>query len=262
MGCIEKNGVALYFEEMGEGLPLIFLHGLGGDINQPKGILTDLKDVRLIMLDQRAHGKSRFMQDAPMSFDDMADDVIELADLLKLNKFALGGISMGAGVAANTAYRYRDRIDKLILVRPAWGEGAMEAESREWYKELAFYLERQDRVAYEHSKTFHAICEKAPEAKASFLNAFENEASLTYYKKFEMIPSQCPYEKIENLKKIKADTIVLSNQHDRIHKYLYGILYMKYLQHGIFHEIVSKTVCEQSYKADIHAYISYYMHES
>lgn len=259
MSYFEKNEMRFFYEEIGEGKPLLFLHGLGGDIEQPKGLLGRQNGIRLIVMDQRAHGKSEIVTDSKITFDEMADDVLALADHLHLEKFCIGGISMGAAVAANLAYRYPERINKLFLVRAAWSEGTMEDDIILWYRTLSHYLQQKNADEYQKSDIFRMIQEKAPEAVDSFLKAFTDPMALAYDWKFRTIPSQCPYDDIENLRKITAQTIVLSNKMDYIHKYQYGQLYMKYLKHAVFHEIVPKAVSVAGHRADLQAYISYYM---
>lgn len=259
MSYYDKSDMRLYYEESGEGKPLLFLHGLGGDIEQPKGLLNQLHKIRLIVMDQRAHGKSDIVPANKLIFDDMADDVIALADHLQLDRFSVGGISMGAAVSANIAYRYPERIDKLFLVRAAWGEGPMEEEIILWYQTLGHFLMEKNREGFRKSEVFQAIQRKAPEAVDSFLKAFDDPMAIDGYWKFDTIPHQCPFQAIDNLEKITAETIVLSNQEDYIHKFKYGQLYMRYLKHAVFHEIVPKTISITGHKADLNSYITYYM---
>jgi hypothetical protein len=137
----------------------------------------------------------------------------------------------------------------------------MESEMILWYQILAYFLKKSNLEEYKKSKVFQTIQNRAPEAAESFLKAFDDPQSFKYYQKFETIPSQCPYEEITNLGKITAKTIVLSNKRDYIHKFRYGKLYMKYLKYATFHEIVPKTISVSGHRADLNAYISYYMNQ-
>ena len=49
-------GLAFHFRESGSGPPFVFQHGLGGDVNQPFGLLDPLPGFRLISFDFRGHG--------------------------------------------------------------------------------------------------------------------------------------------------------------------------------------------------------------
>ena len=70
---------------------------------------------RLVTVDLRGFGAS----DAPESgygMDDLADDVLGVADHLGLDRFVLGGHSMGGYVALRVAARYLDRLAGLVLI--------------------------------------------------------------------------------------------------------------------------------------------------
>src|SRR5690606_31263385 len=103
------------------GAPFVFQHGLGGDTHQILDLYSPPPGVRLITLDSRAHGATEPLGDATMlHFSALADDLVALLDHLGLASAVIGGISMGAGVALNVALRHPQRLQGLILSRPAW----------------------------------------------------------------------------------------------------------------------------------------------
>lgn len=65
-------------------------------------------------IDARNHGQSPHSSE--MGYDVMADDTIELADSLNIDKFVLMGHSMGGKTAMHIADKYPERIEKLIVV--------------------------------------------------------------------------------------------------------------------------------------------------
>jgi pimeloyl-ACP methyl ester carboxylesterase len=97
-----SDGVELAYHELGEGRPVILLHGLFSDanINWIKFGQADriaARGFRVIMPDLRAHGLSGKPHEAehyPRGI--LARDVRELVALLGLNDFDLGGFSLGA----------------------------------------------------------------------------------------------------------------------------------------------------------------------
>ena len=109
----------------GEGVegttPFVFQHGLGGDVEQPSGVLRPPPGVRLLSFDCRGHGKTRPVG-APERFTitAFADDLAAFLDEVEIEDAIVGGISMGAAVALNFALRYPDRLRGLVLSRPAW----------------------------------------------------------------------------------------------------------------------------------------------
>ncbi|HEY0033352.1 MAG TPA: alpha/beta fold hydrolase [Devosia sp.] len=100
------DGVELAWHELGEGRPVLLLHGLfsNADVNWIKfGHAADIaaRGFRVIMPDLRAHGKSAAAHDeASYPPDVLAHDGLALIDHLGLTDFDLGGYSLGARTSA------------------------------------------------------------------------------------------------------------------------------------------------------------------
>ena len=95
------DGVSLYVEELGEGLPVIVLHGGPGvDHSMFRPYLDPLaEDFRLIYVDERGQGRSERVDPETLSLEVFARDVDLLAEALELDRFALLGHSFGAIIA-------------------------------------------------------------------------------------------------------------------------------------------------------------------
>lgn len=97
-----RDGARLVWREMGEGRPVILLHGLfsNAEVNWIKyGHAPRIADAgfRVIMPDLRAHGDSAAPHDpAAYSDDVLAEDVADLVAHLGLTDYDLGGFSLGA----------------------------------------------------------------------------------------------------------------------------------------------------------------------
>jgi pimeloyl-ACP methyl ester carboxylesterase len=105
------DGVDIAFHEMGEGRPLILIHGYfsEADTNWIKyGHAALLADAgfRVIMPDLRAHGQSGKPHDlSHYPKDILADDQFALIDHLRLTDFDLGGYSLGGRTVARMLAR-------------------------------------------------------------------------------------------------------------------------------------------------------------
>ena len=105
----------LHYRELGEGQPMIILHGLFGFSDNWQSHAKKLAEYyRVILVDLRNHGHSEWTND--FSYSLMADDIKELCDDLDLKKIILVGHSMGGKVAMLFAQRYADLLEKLIVV--------------------------------------------------------------------------------------------------------------------------------------------------
>src|SRR5580692_11141821 len=81
------NGLNMYYELHGSGMPLVLLHGGGSTIRSTFGhILPELaKTHRVIAVELQAHGHTADI-DRPLSFEQDADDVAELLGYLNIKE--------------------------------------------------------------------------------------------------------------------------------------------------------------------------------
>jgi len=102
---VDIGDTRLFVEERGAGRPLILLHGgLGLDHRMFGDYLDALADNhQLIFVDQRSQGRSEQAPDDTWSLKHMAEDVVKLADALKLVEYVVLGHSYGALVALQNA---------------------------------------------------------------------------------------------------------------------------------------------------------------
>lgn len=105
----------LHYREMGEGKPLMILHGLFGYSDNWQSHGKKLAEYyRVILVDLRNHGHSGWSDD--FSYEVMAEDVYELCQDLQLEEVILMGHSMGGKVAMYFAHKYESMLNKLVVV--------------------------------------------------------------------------------------------------------------------------------------------------
>jgi len=105
----------LHYRELGEGKPMVILHGLFGYSDNWQTHAKKLAEYyRVILVDLRNHGHSDWADDT--SYELMAEDVFELCRELQLNNFILLGHSMGGKVAMHFAQQHEDLLYKLVVV--------------------------------------------------------------------------------------------------------------------------------------------------
>ncbi len=107
----------LWVDERGDGYPLIVLHGgpgldhcMFGDYLDP---LTDR--YRLIFVDERAQGRSDRPPQNTWTLPRMAQDVVELAQAMDLDRYAVLGHSYGAFVALQNAVDFSGMAAQTII---------------------------------------------------------------------------------------------------------------------------------------------------
>ncbi|MEA2627886.1 MAG: hypothetical protein QOJ10_346 [Chloroflexota bacterium] len=110
------NGIDLAYQVFGMGSPLVLLHGGFGSVEMygPNvGLLAAGHQV--IGVDLQSHGRSP-AADRPMRFETMADDIAALMTLLKLERAAIMGFSLGGAVALRIAIQHPQLVERLVLV--------------------------------------------------------------------------------------------------------------------------------------------------
>lgn len=119
-GFFESDGLKIYYEIFGNGIPIILVHGWGSDLKKnwlDTGWVEVLKSFRqVIALDCRGHGRSDKPYDQIVySYSTMARDVIHLMDHLNIHKADLFGYSMGAFMIAYLLGHYQKRLTSVIM---------------------------------------------------------------------------------------------------------------------------------------------------
>ncbi len=125
MASVQRpNGGRIYFDQAGEGPPLLLICGMIGvrEIWSPH--IPELsRHFRLIMIDNRESGESD-PEAGPYTVADMAGDGAALLDALAIDRAHVLGHSMGGFIALNLAVDRPSLIDRLILVSTTAATGA------------------------------------------------------------------------------------------------------------------------------------------
>lgn len=103
----------IYFEEYGEGTPLLLLHGGLGSIQVFKDVIPELsKHFKVIAVDSPGHGRSE--QTDTLSYQLITDYISDMIDQMKLDSVYTMGCSDGAIVSLILAHDRPDKVLKAI----------------------------------------------------------------------------------------------------------------------------------------------------
>jgi pimeloyl-ACP methyl ester carboxylesterase len=113
-----RDGRRLAYEEQGDpaGQPVFLFHGAPGSRLQrhPDASIAQRLGVRIITVDRPGYGLSDPKPNR--RFLDWPDDVVQLADGLGIERFAVAGFSGGAPFAAACGYKLPRRVTRVALV--------------------------------------------------------------------------------------------------------------------------------------------------
>ncbi|PZF88942.1 hypothetical protein C1903_08190 [Listeria ivanovii] len=254
------DSITFHYEEQGSGMPIIYLHGLGGDLQQPFTHFPEIKNYRFISLDFRGHGKTRyFVKESDFSFETFAGDVIALMNHLKFDSTIIGGISTGAGVALHIALHFPSRVCGLILSRVAWKDEPQPPQIQTIFKEVANHIQNfgvtEGKKRFLTSTEFLQLDELSPAAADSLVKQFDYPYINETHAKLVQIPQDTPNTNRENWRNIAVPTLILANKIDPVHPFHYGKLLSYYIPQSTFKEITPKAVSNDAHVTESKQYI-------
>jgi pimeloyl-ACP methyl ester carboxylesterase len=118
-----SSRTGLHFEVIGNGDPILAVHGLGASLFSWRKLKGRLTDHKLILLDLKGHGQSPKPRDTNYSIPDQAELVLQFIREQDLRNLTLMGNSYGGAVSLIVAIRLCQeepgRLSKLILIDSA-----------------------------------------------------------------------------------------------------------------------------------------------
>lgn len=122
MPHIEVNDASFYYEQHGQGRPLVLISGYGADHSYWQNVYPTLaRHHQVLLFDNRGVGQTRDEGDE-LSSASMADDLYALMQALDIESAHIAGQSMGGTIAQQLAIQHPACIDNLILLNttPYW----------------------------------------------------------------------------------------------------------------------------------------------
>jgi pimeloyl-ACP methyl ester carboxylesterase len=116
------EGLQLAYVEEGKGAPILFIHGLGGNLSHWSKNLSVLAErFHVLAVDLPGYGRSdkQFATGEKDQLQFYADVIISFIKQKGLKNVVLAGHSMGAQIALIAALQHGSLISKLILLAPA-----------------------------------------------------------------------------------------------------------------------------------------------
>lgn len=254
-----RDDVALRVFDTGQGgFPVVFQHGLGGDANQVAQNFPDSPSRRRLTVECRAQGGSGAGSRRPFSIAMFADDVLAAADAAGIERFVVGGISMGAAIALNLASRHPDRVLGLVLVRPAWAFDAAPQNMRP-YVEVAEVIRdhplEEARDIFAASATAARFRTEAPDNLASLLGFFTRENAVVFAEVMQAIANDGPGVTQAEAAGLAIPTLVIGSGIDLVHPLATARELAETIANAGFAEVTPKATDKDRHFAEIRAAI-------
>ena len=203
MPYLTRDGVRLYYEDHGQGLPVLLSHGFGASTGMWHGQVEALQQsYRLIPWDMRGHGESDSPEaQALYSHQHTVEDMRALLDHLHIEQAVIAGHSLGGFMSLAFHVAYPQRVQALIL--QGCGPGYRNAEAR------ATWNARAEHRAHTLEAQGLAVLGGGSEVRIS-----TQRSALGLAKAARGILAQADARVIDSLPQIRVPTLIIVGEDD------------------------------------------------
>lgn len=217
------DGVKLYYEDTGQGTPLIFVHEFAGDAHSwHLQVRCFGRRYRTIVYNARGYPPSDVPDDpAAYSQARAVDDIRGVLDHLGIPKAHVCGLSMGGYAALHFGLRYPDRALSLVVAGAGYGSVAADREKfRTDSEEIARRFERDGMAAvaqlYTKGPTRVQFLDKDPVGWKEFYEQFAAQSAKGHALTMRGVQMKRPsiYELEAGLEALTVPTLIMTGDED------------------------------------------------
>jgi pimeloyl-ACP methyl ester carboxylesterase len=214
------DGCRVSYVDEGEGLPMLWQHGLGATQAQAAEVFPESSCLRRITMECRGHGDSELGEPGRLSIRQFADDAVALLDHLGVGRVVVGGISLGAAIALHLAVHHPQRTSAQVIARPAWVSDAA-PENLRIYRDVAELLARYgsgeglERLVA--SPLYERVMRESPDNATSLRGFFDRDNPVSTVALLSRIPAQGPEVTRQQMSRLALPTLVIANEGDHVH---------------------------------------------
>ncbi len=252
------SALSLNVIDTGSGPPVIFQHGLGGDNGQIADSFPPHLACHRITVECRGHGATGPDPSRNYAIATFAEDILGVADRLGLERFGLGGISMGAAIALHIACQHPDRVSALAVVRPAWLTDRAPANMQPFVA-VAHHLKihgAAGRGTFAGSPIGLYLAQHAPDNLASLLGFFAAPDTTALADLLLAIALDGPGVSDADLAGLTMPVLTVGHGVDVVHPLDYAKTLAAQIPGARFAEITPKAVNRQAYRSELHGVLA------
>ena len=177
------EAVELYYEETGQGFPLIWCHEYGGDYRswEPQ-VRYFSRRYRVVTWNYRGYPPSDVPKDpAAYSVEILVEDLAALMRHLGIARAHVGGLSLGGGLAVNFGIRHPELAESLIIAAAGSGTGAPQEFRENAERQARAYETRGIEAKIENfasAASRHGFATKDPRGWAEFLRHVRDHSGI------------------------------------------------------------------------------------
>ena len=254
--------ISLHFQRSGEGTPFVFQHGLAAQLAQPQALLADLPGRQLISMDCPGHGQAPIGADDVLSFDAYADGVLRLLDRLQIERAIWGGISMGSGIALNVALRFPERVQALVLVRPAWLDFST-PENLKILLDAAELMPSETGLEQFNSLNYmRELDQLLPKAAQSIRGVFAPTQNDQLPRVLRSMINDCPFKSISDLSRVQVPCLIVGNDDDPLHPFEFSESIHSAMEGSQLAKVTSRYVDDSVHRHELRLAVEAFLAEA
>jgi pimeloyl-ACP methyl ester carboxylesterase len=218
-----SDGISLWYETAGEGVPIVFVHEFGGDHRSWEPQMNYFaRRHRCLVFAARGYPPSD-VPEAVESYsqDHAADDVIAVMNAAEIDKAHIVGLSMGGFAVLHVGLRHADRALSLCSAGTGYGaEKTQEAYFREASEQVAREFESQGAEAfakvYAESAARVQFQEKDPRGWQVFADRLGEHSALGAANTMRGVQARRPslYDLEDRLRRLSLPVLIMAGDED------------------------------------------------
>ena len=217
------GGVKLYYEEAGQGTPLLFIHEFAGDHRSWETQMRFFsRRYRAITYSARGYPPSDVPEELEAySQEAHVEDALAILDGLKIEKAHICGLSMGSYTPLLFGLKYPERAISLIVAGSGYGSGK---ERGDWFGNLekmasAFLKEGMSDMTAAHYASGHTrvqLQNKDPRGFEEYQQQFFQHSPLGWANTFRGVQKNRPnlLDLEDQLRKLTIPTLLMLGDED------------------------------------------------
>jgi pimeloyl-ACP methyl ester carboxylesterase len=217
------DNVKLYYEEVGSGIPIVFVHEFAGDARAYEMQMRYFgQRYRCLAFNARGYPPSDVPEDATRYSQERArDDIRAVLDALTIDKAHVVGLSMGGFAALHFGFTYPDRARSLVIA--GCGYGAAPDKRAQFAAEAEAVAKQFEQVgmakaaeAYALGPTRVQFQNKDPRGWREFSDQLAEHSTEGSARTMRGVQARRPslFDLIDKMQTITAPTLIMTGDED------------------------------------------------
>ena len=217
------DGIKLYYEEVGSGIPVVFVHEFAGDRRSHELQMRYFgQRYRCIAYNARGYPPSDVPEDGERYSQERArDDIRAVLDALKIDKAHIVGLSMGGFATLHFGFTYPERARSLVVAGCGYGatpdkRGQFAEEAEAAAKNFEKLTMAKAAEGYALGPTRVQFQNKDPRGWREFADQLAENSTEGAARTMRGVQKRRPslFDLVDKMKTISAPTLIMTGDED------------------------------------------------